>query len=156
MEKAALRNPGMTHSPWRSSDGARGGKAVEKWLLRDAHSVRSGSRCRDATSGTSRLLSQERVFSAPLFHSAATDDCDVSLSSRLDTLPSVSIQKLFNGTQVAALAVLRPAAILVPRCPLCCPPPPGNPPYISQHLCCMAQPLILQEKTSKHPKPILN
>lgn len=51
----------------------------------------------------------------------------LSLFSRLDTLPSFSIQTLFYGTQVSALTVLRPAAILVPRCALWCSPPTGKP-----------------------------
>lgn len=46
----------------------------------------------------------------------------LSLFSRLDTLPSFSIQTLFYGTQVSALTVLRPAAILAPRCALWCSP----------------------------------
>lgn len=143
LEKDALWNPGMTRSPRQSSDRAHSVKAVKKWLLWDAHSVRTSSCCWHAAPSPSCLLSWERVFSAPLFHGTATDDCDVSLFSRLDILPSFSVQNLFYGPRVAALAVLHPAAILVRRCPLCC-SPPGNPP--SCHHCCMPQPLILQGK----------
>lgn len=55
-----------------------------------------------------------RGFSTPPFHSKATC-CNMSLFSRLDTLPSFSV--LFYRPQVAVLAVLHPTATLVPTCP---------------------------------------
>lgn len=76
-----------------------------------------------------------RGFSTPPFHSKATC-CNVSLFSRLDALPSFSVQ--FYRPQDAVLAVLHPTATLVPTCPLCCSPPPVNPPYASCHHICTA------------------
>lgn len=138
----------MRGPPQQSSARVCSAQAV-KWLLWGAHSVWSSWCCRDAMLSMSRLLSWQQVFSVPLFRSTATDDCSVSLFSRLDTRPSFSIQSLLCGVHVAALTVLCLAATLVPREHLfSCPRKPSSH-FIASLL--HGTDTSCREKTSKHP-----